>query len=411
MVHVSQRTADYIRRHRLSYILSTRFDGMSCRKYIKCCVVISVMVCTALWANPFAVSKGQGIVFATADVAEFGAGIESIDYSQFFPVPGTFVAEHLSERIETYFRDSAAEFPVSDHVADSKVFDRDNIIISDQPCCEFIQVILPGISNGFVKLCHLEPLPGIPGASFLSSGENALLSFQDFHLRRQEARVLYNLPSGESSKAFYPEIDTHRLSGFRQGQNIFIEAESNKVFPGRILGYRNRTGGTLEVSAPSDFQLSESGDCEVFINSIILESRSGIFSGLFVSFLFELGILPGFTEEVIISRLEMSESLLGRDTGDFVQPYGFSITLPACKHGAGLIIRDRFPLAGPCVRFNTESTVIYIPAASEDFFEMVCLISRRVKPVCISELHGLVDGFFEYNVNHYSGGKAVSSAS
>ena len=72
MVHVSQRIADYIRRHRLSYVLSTRFDGMSCRKYIKCCIVIAIMVCAAYRANPFSISKGKGIVLEPADVAELG---------------------------------------------------------------------------------------------------------------------------------------------------------------------------------------------------------------------------------------------------------------------------------------------------------------------------------------------------
>ena len=72
MVHVSQRIADYIRRHRLSYVLSTRSNGVSRREYVQGRIVIAVMFCAAILTCPLAISGREGDVLPAADMAELG---------------------------------------------------------------------------------------------------------------------------------------------------------------------------------------------------------------------------------------------------------------------------------------------------------------------------------------------------
>ena len=409
MVHVSQRIADYIGRHRLSYVLSTRFDGMSCRKYIKCCIVIAVMVCTAYWATPFTISKGEGIVLKPADMAELGAGIESVYYNQFLTIPRTFIIEHLPEGVKTYLGDCPAQFTVSDHVADSEVFENDHVILSDQSYCQFVEIILAGVGDRFMYPGNLDTLSVPSYTAFLSSGKDPLFLSQLIQLNRKESGIFYYLSGRETRKTFYPEVNAYRFTGLGQELNIFIEAEGNKVFPGRFLDYRSRCGITLEVSAPSNFQLTESGDSEAFIDAVPFECAFRIFGRLPSSFLFEPGVLPGFTEEIIESGLQMPKGLLGRDTGYFIEPYGFGVTFPACEHGTCLPVGDGFFLVGPCVGFNMKSPVIHIAAASEDSFEVICLVHGRVESEDIPDFHAYNILYGYMVVNYLKEGKGNSS--
>ena len=399
MVHVSQRIADYIRRHRLSYVLSTRFDGMSCRKYIKCCIVIAIMVCAAYRANPFSVSKGKGIVLEPADVAELGTGIESVNYNQFLAIPGTFIVEHLSEGVKTYLGDCPAQFTVSDHVTDGEVFKNDHIILEDQTCCQFVEKILTGVGDGFIQSGNLDTLSVPSSTAFLPSGKDPLFFPQLIQLNGKEPGVLYYLTGRETRKAFYPEVNAYRFTGLGQELNIFIEAEGNKVFPRRFLDYRNRCGITLEVSAPSDFQLTESGDSEASIVAVPFECAFRIFGRLSSSFPFEPGILPCFTEEIIESGLQVPECLLGRNAGYFIEPYSFGITFPACEHGACLTVGDGFFLVGPRIGFDMESPVVHITAASEDSFEVIYLIQGGVESKGISYFHNHISLYINLAVN------------
>ena len=149
MVHVSQRIADYIRRHRLSYILSARSDGVSRREYVFGRIVVAVMLCAAILACPFAVAESELIVFPATDMAEFRAGEKSINCNQLSSIPSAFVIEHLAESAKTDFRYCPAQATISDHVFHSEVFENDHVILSDQFYGQFIEKVFARIGDGF----------------------------------------------------------------------------------------------------------------------------------------------------------------------------------------------------------------------------------------------------------------------
>lgn len=411
MVHVSQRTAGYIRRHRLSYTLSACFNGVSRRKYVYCCIVVTIMFCSALRANPFSVCESQRLILESTDVAQLGTWVKSVNNNQLFSVPVAFISKHLPEGIETYFRDCTAEFPVFNHVINGKVFNGNNIIISDQSSSEFVQIIFSGIGNSFMQSCDFQPLTVPSFAPFLSAGKNLLLSFQLFHVNRQELGIIDFLTSRQGDKAIDAEINSDSFAGFRQRFNIFVKDERDKVFPGRGLGYRNRCGIAFKTSAPFDLEFAEAGYRKAFIDTVPLECSLSIFGRLFVPFLFENRIIILLTEKIGKSSLQMSECLLSWNARNFIEPYGLRITFPACEHGAGFIVIDRFFSGFPCFFADRESTVVHIPAASEYFFKMQRLLFGRIDSVCVSDFHSLLSINFSYIVNKNLGGKAASSAS
>ena len=399
MVHVSQRIADYIRRHRLSYILSTRSNGVSRREYVQGRIVIAVMFCAAILTCPLAISGREGDVLPAADMAEFRTGIESIYYNQLSSVPGAFVVKHLAESSESDLGNGTAQMSVSDHISNCEVFEDNNIILPDQFCGQFVEIVLAGIGDCLMETSDFNPLPIPLTASLLTSGQNPLFVFESTEFLAKKFGILDRGSVGKHGEAVYTEVYSYGLPGFRQRQNIFIETERDEVFPGRFLDYRNCRGITFEFSAPSDVKPSKTRNCQPFIRIIIFERRLGVFGRLPVSFSFENRVFAGLAEEVCVRGIEMPQSLLGWNAGNLIEPHCFRRLFPRGEHGACLSVGDGFLFVVPGIRSDFQSPVVYVTAAAEDLFKVVGLFCGRVKSECVPNLHATKTLYINLAVN------------
>lgn len=387
MVYVSQRIADCIRRYRLSYFLSTYFNGVSRHKYVYCCIMVSIMFFAANRAYPSPISKSQRIIFESTTVTEFGTWEKTINDNQFFSVPISFVIQHLSERIETNLGNSSTQFPVSNHITNCQILNGNNIIIFNQAGSQLIQVIFPRVSNEFMDTSNFNTLPVPSITSILSARKNTLFFFQLLHFNRQESRIFNCVTIGKNSQTLNAKINTNTVPGFWQGLYVFIKNERYKVFPRRLLGYRNRCGITCKLSTPFNFKLAKTRDFELFIYRIPFESTFCIFSRLFASFLFESRVTTLFPEIISKSGLQMSESLLSGYTGNFIQPDSFRVIFPSSKQSTCFTIVDRFLFFLPSFRSDRQSSVINISATPKHFFKMFNLYVSWIESIRISNFH------------------------
>jgi hypothetical protein len=388
LVHASQESAAWGRSPTLSYLSSTRSHGVSLRRFnILCCILISVVLGATLGAVPFAQVERQLLNNVPTRGTRLTGREEPVNNLFSFPISFAFIGEHVSEQTHTYVRYSSSKTVVSYHTTHVQVFDTDDVEPSHKVSGELVQIIRPTVADVFMQSSDFYTLPLPSSTTFLTPCENALQPRQLGEVTTKMFRICNAFTVRKSGQPVDAKVNPNALPGFWQFLNIFIEAESNKVFPGRFLDYRNRCGFALEFSTPMDIDTAKTRNIKVFVCSIPFEGTTGVFGGLPVSLLLEGRVPITFSPKVEKGSLQVTKRLLSGDAGHVTQPLCILLFLERSEQCRSIIVADSFLFRSPSFRPDVESPIVNVAAATENPGEFLGLSISRIKPKSVSCFH------------------------
>ena len=402
LVHVSTECATGSRSSLSSYLSSTRSHRVSLgHVYVFCCVLVSVVMCAAFGAVPFTNIERQVFNDVPTPRAQFTGREEAVNQLFGLSVPFAFVVNYLPKSPHANIENCAGETMVGGHASHVQIFNADHVEPPHKVSGKLVKSVGPAVSDVLMQASNFHALSLPSSTTPFASSKNALQSSQLGEITPKVARVCNAFTVRQGSKTAYPQVNTNRLPGLRQLFDFFIEAKSDKVPPGRFLDYRNRRGGTVEASAPLNVEATEAGNGEVLVDGTPLEGALGVLCGLPIALLLEGGILAELGPKSKECTLEMSERLLSRNTGHFIEPFGFLLFLQSGEHSGRLVVVNPLLFRSPCLGTNVQSPVIHVSAATEDAGKLLHLGAGWIEAISESCFHTISIHYVSDVVNTY----------
>lgn len=344
------------------------------------------MVGATLGAIPLSHVESQAFKPVAADVAGLAAGPEAVNLAKSLAIPLGLVLQHPGSHADPSIRKALGHTVVLNHAPEVEVFDIDVVESANKFSGHLVQAVLSAVRDSGLNPGNPKALPMPPPATFYPAGQDALVSGQFALLLSQVSGVGDSLPVGERSQPRQPEVNTHGLAGLGQLLNGLVKAKSHKVAPSAVLGYRDRAGAALKLSAPTDVEPAELGYCKVAVHGIPLKGRNRVLCGLLASLGFEARVAAALREEVGVGRLEMPEDLLERHATDFIEPGRLFLLLEFGQERRGLMVADL--LAGAVgVAAELETPVVDEPDAAKGPGQNLLLVGSGVEPEAETHLH------------------------
>lgn len=234
---------------------------------------------------------------------------------------------------------------------------------------------------------HLDPLSNPSTTALFPSSKHPLKSSEFGKIGSKIFRVGNSISIGKRGQSTYTKIDPNVQSGLRKLLDKFIKTESDKVFPGRFLGYRYRRGMALKFSTPVNVESTEARDSEVLVGGIPPECTLSVFGGLLITLFLKSGILAELGPESKECGLKVPKGLLSRNARNFRKPFGFLLFFQNGKHCRGVVITNSLLFSSPCFRSNVEGPVVDISAATKDSGEFPGLGVGWIESKSISCFH------------------------
>jgi hypothetical protein len=342
---------------------------------------------STLWAIPFTNTERQAFNDVPTLRAQFAGREEAANQLFSLSVPFAFVVNHLSKNPHANIENCAGETMVGGHAPHVQILNTDHVEPSHKVSGKLVESVGPAVSDMLMQASNFHTLPLPTATTFFAPGKNTLQSGQLGDIAPKVARISDAFTVRQSSETTHPQVNTNHFSGLRQLLDYFVNAERYVVPPRRFLDYRNRRGGTLELSTPTNIETIEAGKNKVFIYSIPPKSADSVFRGLFVSFLFERGVTPAFGPEIQKCSLKMAQRLLGRDAGNISQPFSRLLFLQSSQQRGSVKIADSFFFCSPSIGANIQSPIENIAAATEDAGKLLCLGVGWVESEAVSYFH------------------------
>lgn len=353
-------------------------------------VQIAVMVCAALWAIPLSNVEREPVQNVAAAMASFRGWEEAVHKPQLSAISLTLVGEHLTELPERSIGDRLGEAMVFDHSPDVQVFDTDSVVSAHHIGRHFVKVILSGVSDVLLYPGNADALTVPHAAPLDPAGEGALSLGKASLVFARMLRVRDTLSLAGCGETTDSEINSDRLSGRIKLGKLFIEAQRDEVSSAWSLGDRDGRWFGGELPTPIHIQTSQPTDNQVRVVGIgtrELKGRDRVFSRLLVSPFLEVGILSFFVEKPDKGIVQVTERLLSRDTGNFLEPTCFLLLFPLSQLSGGLVVANLLLTNLPSIRPIPERPVIDVTATPEDFCKLCLLGLGRCKPELVSNLH------------------------
>jgi len=386
LVDASQNIAFACRSTHWSYKFSTSFNRLSAGKLknVFRCVLVSVVMLSALYAVKLPNIQRHFFVDVTAGTTPLAAWKEPVSHAQFTAIPITFVSQHSPKLSETGTTNMFGEVSVLDHSTHVQILDCQHVEPSHQIRCEFVQCVLAAVGDLGVQPCYLQPLL-IPSATALDTpGKNPLQSCQPCGVTGSVSRVCNPIAVTQRSEPTDSQVNPDHASGLgERGLGWFIQTKTHEVTTGTVLDYRDRAWRARETATPFDVKLTDFGNCEAAVGRIPFESCSGIIRALLPMFGRELWVSCSFCEEIGKRSLQMSQSLLLRNAGRLTQEskfFGFSVFCPS--RTAGIVIYRLASLE--TVRTEAQSEIVCVSDATEFTRQLPRLAVCRVTSECHS---------------------------
>lgn len=301
-------------------------------------VDVAIVVSTAAGAVPVADVLRHRLHHIPTSRAGFAAREEAIHLHQGAPVPVGLVLQLPDQLAPRCISDRAAVSLAAQHPLDAQVLDGDQLVLLDQPCREFVQVIPARVGDPGVDA-------GNPLTRLLAIARTLLLSCQRLLRLRQALAVLVEatrvrdrLALAGDQQALEPQIHANAALDRRELlDGVIVDQQGDMPTPGRREGHRHSGRGAAlgDLSAPTDRQRFRALGQEQLP---IAPTKGGTaeLSRATVTLLLESRVLSPLGEEVGKRRLEMAQRLLQRDAGDLVEELHIVLPLPGGEHGAGL---------------------------------------------------------------------------
>ncbi len=360
---------------------------MSRRQDVISRILVPIVEGATFGAAPGARGKRQRFDHEPAFRAAFAARKEPVHEPELPAVPGALVGEHLAEGGHAQVANAPGKAFLAHHATHIQILDADHIKASDQVGSKLGEMIPAAVAYPGVEAGNPLALAVPTAASPLTSGKDALQPAQPCELLSEMPGIGHALPVGERRQTVDAEINPHARSGPGKRFHRFVQAETRKVTPSTVLGYRNRAGRTRELPGPADAQVPNLGESEVHLLPVPPEGGTGELGALLPAPRLEAGIGRPLREEVAVGRLQVPEALLEGNTGDIAKPLTATLLFPLGKGGARLAIAHRGFILGVSVFPQTKRPVIDIPDTPESPAEGAPLGSAWVEPESVPDFH------------------------
>jgi hypothetical protein len=358
-------------------------------------------MCAAFGTAPFTNVERQAFNDVSTIRTQFAGREEAVNQLFSLSVPFAFVVNHLPKSPHADIENCAGEAMVRGHAMHIQILNADHVEPSYEVSGKLVESVGPAVSDVLMQASNFHALSLPSSTTFFAPGKNALQSGQLGEITPKVARVGNAFTVRQSGETTHPQVNTHRLSGLRQLLDCFVKAERYVVPPRRFLDYRNRRGGTQELSTPTNIETAKAGKNKVFIYSIQLKSVDSVFRGLFVFFLFERGVTPTLGPEIEEGSLKMAQRLLGRDAGNLSQPFSRILFLQSGQQRGGVKIADSFLFCSPCFRSQVKCPIVYVTTATEDAGKLLCLGVSWIETKSASCFHTNIIYCVSKKVNTY----------
>jgi hypothetical protein len=199
--------------------------------------------------------------------------------------------------------------------------------------------------------------------------------------------VGYPLSRGERCQSANTKVDPDLFARFWKLHLCwFIQAKTHEVSPTTVLGYRNCTWRTRELTTPFDVQTTDLGNAEVLVSSVPIERSDGVRGTLFSMLGMKPRIFCPLGKEISKRRLQVSQCLLLRNARRFSQKRERRIISMFCPClTAGVVIHRLSVLKTVCAKSQCE--VVGVTNTPELFGKLPLLATSGIDSECISNFH------------------------
>jgi hypothetical protein len=251
----------------------------------------------------------------------FGRRVPPVDLDEGAPIPPGFVLQLAHELAPSDITDTLRQRVVPDQIFDGQTLDADHLVLADDATRELVLVIQSAVGDTGVDPGHFETSLSHVLTAFLLLCQPSLRLCQFLLISVEEFGVAHAFPRRKHHHRGESQIEPDRLVNVRERLDVLLHQDRDEVAVGLVTGDgHGRRFATLgKRTAPADSQrLLHLGQGKA--RAIPGEGRGGVFSGLYLVFLLEDGVVRPTLEEVAEGATEMPQRLLKWYAGDLLQP-------------------------------------------------------------------------------------------
>src|SRR6266852_1698107 len=331
--------------------------------------------------------------------AALGGGIPLVDLDEVPSVPCCLVFQLPDKLTLSHIRDGFRKAMVLDHVFDCQTLHAYCLVLTNNASRELVLVVTASITDTCMDTSNLATGMVFILGAFLLPGMSPLSLGQLLFILGKELGIANGLTSGKDHHRLETQVKPNFLLHRRQVGDLLFYQQRNEIAVCGVLAYRHRRrlAPIRQRTRPVDIKRHiHPGKGQLL--AIPLESRSRIFGCLRSLFFLECRILSQSLKEVPECLVQMSQGLLGRDTGDFIEPGKF---LFQCgKTGRGFVIPDTLVLLIVSIRTQAQGPIIDETSTAKGLSKAVFLLIRWVKSVLVGSFLFHASHCITYRVKH-----------
>jgi len=350
-------------------------------------VLVSVQMFAAVFAIELTHVQTELNVNMSARETAFARWVESVRNPQLPTVPSALVFQHLAEHPEAGATDMLCQPVILDHATHVQVFDGDYVKPAHQVRRQFVERVFPTVGDVRLQPGDFELLQTPAATTLHAAGQDPLQPRQFHFMRGGVARVGDSSAITQGCQPADSKVNPDLTSGLgKRGLGWLVQRKTHEVSPGTILDYRDRDGLTREGATPLDAEVADFGNGKIVVGSIPLEPVDCVFSGLLAIFTTELGIGRPLGKEVGKRGLQVTESLLLRNTGRFPKPSELRVATvlrPSCAAGD---VVDRLAIS-ETICAESQREIVGVPSATKLTSQPLLLLVARIDSECLPNFH------------------------
>ncbi len=279
--------------------------------------------------------------------ARLRGGRPWVDLDQLLAIPQALVPQVPFDHTPRDIADGLGKVVVLNHAFDIERFNGDQIKTADKIGGQLVAPIQTHISNASMETSHLQSLLSSVVRARLFARKLFLFLLQTIKSRAVVPGVVVLLPLAGNHCVGEPQVQTNAPARLRQGGDVELDREADKVSPGRVLRnrYRRWVCAIGQGAAPTNtkgFGLFGQVDTRSpdHATGHETERRFRKLGRLLVVLTLETGMFGSLLEEVGVGCREVPERLLKGYARDVAQPCVLGLSFPLCQQGTcGSIVR------------------------------------------------------------------------
>lgn len=350
-------------------------------------------------ARPLPDGQWHGRLQGSARRTHLAAREPAVDLDHGLAVHRRFRFDSPDRVSDTGIAQAAGKAVVFYHAAQVEVFDANRVVSGDDAPRQFLRRVAARVGDLFMHTRHALALTLVSIRALHLAGKGLLLAFQLPLVAVRVLRVRNTFAGGQGGQPGNAEVDADILSSCRQWRRRDINDQRHEVAATRLAN--NCHSGRIDWDMLGPFHLERPNlrQEQPLIADFELERGTGVFGGLFAILALERRVAGAFVEEVFERCLQVAKCLLGRNAGDFIQPYEVGIAFERRERSARLIVVHALAALKSCGALS-EKPIVDEPRAPERLGKMLLLLWRRVAAECPSLFHAYNYAIFLVNQQH-----------